>query len=148
MSLRIIEGSGNADAFDSLENIADNTRFALERAHYRNGKTLIKKFNEQVLAKNKTGRLYLRRDSIGRKRRLRSSAPGETAANRTGFYRKSADFVVQGPKQLEFGNSAPYAGFLESGTSRMEARPGLRNAIRSSQRDMIRNYAEEIEDAI
>jgi len=148
MSLRIIEGSGNADAFDSLENIADNTRFALERAHYRNGKTLLKKFNEQVLSRNKTGRVYFRKDSIGRRRKHQSSAAGESAANRTGFYRKSTDFIVQGPKQLMFGNSAEYSGFLESGTSRMQARPGLLNAINASQRDMIRNYAEEIEDAL
>ena len=146
--LKLISPSGNELAFTSLENIADNTRFGLERAHYRSGKTIIKKFNEQVLAKNKTGIIYIRKDSIGRRRRHQAAADGESPANRTGFYRKSGGFIVSGPKQLVIGDSAPYAGFLETGTKRMGAKPGLLNAIRSSEKDILNSYTAEIQDAL
>lgn len=150
MSIRldIVAPDGTIRALKSAENIAARTRFGIEKALWRSGKTIITEFKRQVIAKDKTGRLYIRRTAGGLRRRHRASAPGQTPANRTGNYRKSIGFSVDGAHQLTVGNSAEYAGFLEVGTSRMRARPGLANSIRSSERDIIRNLAGEVSDAI
>jgi len=144
----IISPGGNRRSFESTENLAARTAFGIEKAFYFVGKTLVSEFNRQVLAKDKTGRIYIRRTRSGAKRRHRASAPGETPANRTGNYRRGIGFRVQGSKQLVFGNEVEYAGFLEIGTSRMGARPGLSNAIVASERSIIRNLADEIEDQL
>ena len=141
-----IKSDSNSFKFvDSAENIATNTHFGIEKAFWQSGKDITAEFSKQVLAKNKTGRLY-----VIRGRKHRASAPLETPANLTGNYRKSVGFKVnQGTTpQLTIGNSAEYAGFLELGTSRMIKRRGLRNAIRASERDIIRNLSTDIFEAI
>lgn len=148
IKLDVIDARGNKTSIESAENITDNTFTGIEKALWRSGKTLMKKFSEQVLDKSmKTGIIYIRKDRLGRRRRHQASAAGESPANRTGLYRRSVGFIVQGT-QLAFGDSAPYAGHLETGTSRMEARPGLGNAVRASERDIIRNFATEITDEL
>lgn len=134
--------------YPAAEGIAARTRFGVEKALWQSGKDIKKEFNKQVLAKDKTGRIYFRRTKGGAKRKHQASAPGQTPANRTGTYRKAFDFVVQGHHQLTIGDSAPYAGFLETGTSRMKARPGLQNAIRASERDILRNLSGDVEAAL
>lgn len=141
----IISPDGNKRSFESAENIAANTAFGIEKAFYFTGKNLISEFNRQVLSKEKSGRLYIRRTRTGARRKHIASGPGETPANRRGMYRKGIDFNVQGAVQLVFGNSVEYAGFLEIGTSRMKARPGLSNTIEASERNIIRNFAGNIE---
>lgn len=148
IKLDIVDSTGNVRSLESVENIAASTRFGVERALWRSGKDLQAEFNRQVLAKDKTGRLYIRRNRAGARRQHRASAPGQTPANRTGNYRKSIGFTVDGAHQLTFGNSAEYAGFLEVGTSRMQARPGLGNTVKAGERDIIRNLAGAIEEAI
>lgn len=151
MSIRlsIVASEGNRRSFESAENIADSTRTGIEKAFWRSGKTLIKKFKEQVLdRKAKSGRIYFRRTAGGQRRRHQASAPNESPANRSGFYRKQIGFIVRGSKELAFGNSAEYAEFLEVGTSRMNARPGLGNAVTASERNIIRNFATEMSDEI
>jgi HK97 gp10 family phage protein len=123
------------------------TDFGIEKALWRSGKDIQAEFNRQTLERNKTGIIYIRRDRIGRRRRHQSSEAGQTAANRTGKYRKAAGFIVNGD-ELTFGNSADYAGFLETGTSRMKARPGLSNSIKASERDIIRNLSTSISEAL
>jgi len=148
INVDIVSPEGNKRSFKSVESIAANTAFGIEKAFYFVGKNLMSEFSRQVLEKNKTGRIYIRRTRSGAKRRHRASAPGETPANRTGTYRKGIGFKVQGAKQLVFGNDVEYAGFLESGTSRMKPRPGLSNTIKASERDIIRNLSSEIEDLL
>ena len=147
MSIKLsIEGGDNGFRFyDSAKNLAANTHFGIEKAFWQSGKDITAEFSKQVLAKTKTGRLY-----IIRKRKHRASAAGETPANITGNYRKSIGFIVnQGTTpQLTIGNSAEYAGFLELGTSRMRPRPGLRNSISASERDIIRNLSTDIFEAL
>jgi len=147
LSIRLsIEGGANDFRFyDSAANLAANTHFGIEKAFWQSGKDITAEFSKQVLAKTKTGRLY-----IIRKRKHRASAAGETPANITGNYRKSIGFIVnQGTTpQLTIGNSAEYAGFLELGTSRMRPRPGLRNSISASERDIIRNLSTDIFEAL
>jgi hypothetical protein len=155
IKLDIVAPEGNVGSFESSENIAARTRFGVEKALWRSGKDIHAEFNKQVLAKNKTGRIYIRRTKGGARRRHQASAPGETPANRTGKYRKSFDFSVDGAHQLATGleavsntRSGIYPFYLEDGTKRMKARPGLLNAIKSSERNIIRNLSTEIEDAI
>ena len=142
--------AAEADKFyESAQNIAAHTRFGVEHALWRSGKDVLSEFNRQVLDKNsKTGRIYIRRIKGGARRKHQASAPFETPANRTGNYRKSVGFSVDGAHQLTIGNRAEYAGHLEVGTSRMAKRPGLGNAIAASERSIIRNLATDIEDAI
>jgi|GEM_PF-2505086 len=141
----ITSDSNSFRFFESVENLAANTHFGIEKAFWQSGKDITAEFSKQVLAKTKTGRLY-----IIRKRKHRASASGETPANITGNYRKSIGFQVnQGATpQLVIGNSAEYAGFLELGTSRMRPRPGLRNSISASERDIIRNLSTDIFEAL
>ena len=149
IKLDIVDPAGNnRRTFRSLKDIAARTRFGVEKALWLSGKDIQKEFSRQVLAKNKTGRLYIRRDRQGRGRRHIASAPGETPANRTGTYRKGFGFSVDGSHQLTIGNTVAYSGFLETGTNRMRPRPGLDNAIVSSERDIIRNLSGEIEEAL
>ena len=149
IKLEIFDGRGNKRALKSAESIADSTFRGIRKAYYRSGKSLVRIFKQQVLDKTtKTGIIYIRKDRLGRRRRHQASAAGESPANRTGFYRRSVDFSVQSVKQLAFGNSAEYSGFLEVGTSRMKARPGLGNAVTAGQRNIIRNFATEISDEI
>lgn len=151
----IVDSRGNTGTFESAENLAASTRFGVEKALWRSGKSIRDTFNRQVLAKDKTGRLYIRRTRGGARRKHRASAPGESPANRTGKYRKAFDFSVDGAHQLAVGVAAidngsdgKYPLYLEIGTSRMKPRPGLGNAVSASERDIIRNLTHEIEDAI
>ncbi len=152
IKLDVVSPGGNTRAIESAENIAANTRFGVEKALWRSGKDVQAEFNRQVLAKNKTGRLYVRRIKGGARRRHIASAPGETPANRTGAYRKAFGFSVDGAHQLRIGveavgngPSGKYPLWLEVGTRRMKPRPGLSNAILASERDIIRNLAGGIE---
>lgn len=144
IDLKILDHDGNRRAIKSVLNLADNTKHGIERTWFVIAKDLRAEFNQQVLSKNKTGRIYIRKDSLGRKRRHRASAAGETPANRKGTYRRGAGWVISG-NRLTFGDSAPYSLFLEVGTSRMEPRPGLNNAIRASERNILRDLSEGIE---
>lgn len=148
IELKLELSASDRDFIKSAENIDIHTRYGIEKAWWLSGRAVHAEFNKQVLAKDKTGRLYIRRDRAGRKRKHRASAPGQTPANMTGKYRKSFDFIVRGEHELAIGATAEYAGFLETGTSRMAKRPGLGNSIRASERDILRNLTREVEAAI
>lgn len=130
--------------FRASVSLEENTKKGIRRAFFDIGDDLITEFNKQVLVKDKKGRIYIRRDKAGRGRRHRSSAAGQTAANRTGTYRKSVGYQLHGTKGLAFGVRAPYGGFLETGTSRMKPRPGLGNAIEANERNIVRSLSNGI----
>lgn len=88
----------------------------------------------------KTGRIYRFRG-----RDHRASAPGEAPANRSGQLAKSFNYNVHGPFQMEIGESAPYAGFLEDGTRKMKPRPHFFRAIEETQGDAVRILYDEVE---
>lgn len=143
----IISQSGNRYAIESTQNIAHNTKRGIERSLFFVGKQLKAEFNKQVLAKDKTGRLYIRKAKNGARRRHIASAAGETPANRTGNYRWAIGAKISG-NELAFGNAAEYAGFLEFGTSKMKPRPGLANSIKAQERNILKTLADNIESAI
>ena len=141
--LKIIPSDSNMKAFESATNIEANTKFGIERGLFRLGKDLIQSFNQQT-KERKSGKLYR---VPGRRRRVRASAPGESPAVRTGKYKKAVGYKISGTT-MRFGNSVEYAGFLETGTSRMKARPGLGNSIKDNQRNGLLSLSDSIKAEI
>lgn len=141
--LKFTPDPGNDRVFFQLSKADDKTKRGIRQGFFRLGARLKLEMNRAVLAKNKSGRVYIRTDRSGRRRLHRASAPGQTPANRTGNYRRNIGFQIRGSKQLEFGvrNGAKYAVFLEKGTSRMKPRPGVGNAVKATTRD-ARNFFE------
>ena len=87
----------------------------------------------------KTGRVYRYRG-----RDHQASAPGEAPANRSGRLAKSVNYNVHGPFQMEVGESAPYAGYLEDGTGKIKPRPHVFRAITETQGDAVRIFYDEV----
>jgi len=136
-------------AIQKFEGLNKLTRFAVERASFFSGRDLVKNTSNEILKKNKRGKLYMIKTKSGRTRRHRASAPEQTHANITGATRRSLSFKVQG-YELEFGygvdkgDATEQAEFLENGTSKMEARPSLFNGIKSSRKQIANNLEREI----
>lgn len=142
MKIEFIAPSNSNQVFYNIGRTGEATKIGIRKAFHKIGRDLKGEFKRQVLAKNKTGRLYKIRGKLHQ-----SSAPQETPANLTGNYRKSIGYAVSGT-EMAFGNDAEYAGFLENGTSRMRKRPGLRNTIKAQERNTLRHLLESIEDEI
>lgn len=132
-----------------LNNLKKLTREGLEFAAYASGRGLVAATSTAILEKPRSGITYVRRDKLGKRRRHTASKPGETHANASGATRRSLSFKVS-PHDLEFGygvdkNDAPeYAGFVNDGTSRMDARPGLEIAIKGQRRNMMNHFESQI----
>lgn len=127
----VVIKSSSFPAMDMINNIESLYKRGMRQGWFRVGNILSEELNRQVLNTPKTGRTYSRRDRIGRRRRHRASAPGETPANMTGEYRRSRGYEIRGSDQLEFGLRDPKSKFLEAGTRRMDPRPGIANAVKA-----------------
>ena len=119
---------------------------SLRQAWFAAGDDLKAEADRAVLANDKKGRLYIIKRG-GRRRKHRASAPGQSHANLSGALRRSIGWKVRG-RDLEFGYGVtrvkvPYASFLEDGTSRMQPRPTLANAVKA----MTRNIEQHLEGA-
>ena len=131
-----------------LEGVEKASRRGIRAAWFQYAKDLKAEANRAILAKDKAGRVYIIRDRAGRRRRHRASAPGQSHANRTGALRRSLSWQVFGDTQMDFGYGASattagaprYAKFVEEGTSRMEARPSLENAVSATQANLERAF--------
>ena len=134
-TIELVESIDNKPIFKRIFTTKFRTGKGVKKALGKIGRDLKTEFKNQVNSTSKTGRMYGTHQS---------SAPGETAANRTGNYRDKIGYS-RNSKQLILGNSAEYAGFLENGTSRMRSflglkfrgggyrmkpRPGLKNTIK------------------
>ena len=125
------------------------TLAGIQHGSYVAGRGLVRATSAEILRKPKGGKVYIRVDRAGRRRRHVASAAGETHANMTGKLRKSMSFRVH-PSKLEFGygvfrDPMPHYGeYLEYGTSKMDARPSLQNGIKSERKNMIQHYQNEI----
>lgn len=136
--LEIISEKGEKRFFGSVLNIAGHTRLGIIRALHKSGQGLIYSLQNEANNGLKTGIMYGTH---------KASAAGETPATITGRYANAGRLVIR-PKELVFKNIAPYSGYLEFGTSRMSARPGLSNAIVDQERNIVRNFLKEIEREI
>lgn len=142
--LRFEADHNNKQVFAQLDELDDRTRRGIRQFWFALGKSLLKSFNAEVLRKPRSGRVYkIRRGKV--KRRHTASQPGETPANISGNYRRSAGYQIRGAMEMQFGNSSEYAGFLENGTSKMAARPGLGNAVADTEGESLRDASTLIE---
>ena len=123
-----------------IENLANMTVRGIRQGFFALGSALLTDMNAEVLKKDKTGRIYIVRTSggkrgVGKKRRHQASAPGQTPANLTGNYRRAIGYQIYGSDSMEFGirDDADYGTFLDSGSSRMLPRPGVRNTVTKMQ---------------
>lgn len=129
---------GSIGIIRRLQDHERRVKKGIKSAFFVIGKSLNKEFKRQVKEDPKTGRIYFING-----RRHQASAPGQTAANLTGVYRKSVGYKNKG-SELEFGNSAKYAGWLEEGTKNMEARPGLKNTLKAEEKNTLNTFVFEM----
>jgi len=142
--LRLEIDRRNRQAEVRLDEIQDRTRRGIRRFWFALGKTLLKSLTEAVRKKPRSGKTYITRRG-GRRRRHVASRAGESPANDTGNYLRGAGFQLRGTSEMLFGVDALYAGFLENGTSKMESRPGLANAVSSTEGESIGDAVDMIE---
>ncbi len=142
--LRFEADHTNKQVTAQLDELDMRTRQGIRRFWFALGKSLLKSFNKEVMRKPRSGRVYkVRRGRVTR--RHVASQPGETPANLSGNYRKSGGYQLRGAMEMQFGNSAEYSGFLENGTSRMAARPGLGNAVAATEGESLQDASTLIE---
>ena len=148
--LSIKGGQNNQSTFNQVDNLEELTRRGIRQGFFRLGNELKKELNREVLAKNKRGKTYIRRDRIGRRRRHVASAAHQTPANRTGAYRRAIGYQLRGSEQLEFGirDTVDYGLYLEIGTKHMRARPGVGNAVKVKQRGAMTFFEGSLEAAL
>jgi len=151
MTVTFKRSQGNTRVFGKIDGVVGLTKAGLRQGMFESGHGLIKRANNEIIHGLKTGRVYVRKVN-GRKRRHKSSAPGETHANMSGAARRSLSFQLRGSRQFEFGygvsvgKTAPeYVESLEFGNSRMDARPTLQNAIKAEQGNMVGHFEDQIE---
>lgn len=137
--------------FGKLEGTEKLIKKGIRQGMFRTGHGLITAANQAILHETKTGRIYIRKDRAGRKRRHRSSASGQSHANFTGKLRRSLSFQLRGVSEIEFGygvssgKEAPdYARFVEIGTFRMRPRPSIKNALDSEQGNIVGYFDSDI----
>ncbi len=85
-----------------------------------------------------SGRIYI----IGGKKH-QASAAGEMPAKITGSLAASVGYKV-GNKELVIGEGSPYAGFLEDGTSKMEARKHLKPVVERNAAEIGRLVGQNV----
>jgi HK97 gp10 family phage protein len=146
----IVERRTNRKVFLQVKQVPELTQRGIRQGFFKVGAALVADIRQEVLKKDKRGRVYIRRTRSGARRRHRASAPGQTPANRTGNYRKNAGYQIKGSDQMEFGirDGAPYGTFLENGTRRMSPRPGLGNTVKKKERDAEKFFQKAIEESI
>ena len=112
-------------------------RSGIRKALHEIGQEVVKEDQRLITEGPKTGRIYRIKG-----RDHQASAPGEAPANLSGKLRESADYKVHSEHKMEVGEYAGYAGYLETGTSKMEPRPHLIKAVDNNQREALRALEE------
>ena len=112
--------------------IGRETQREVSRAVRRSGLRIENRAAEGIAEPPKTGRIYRRGKIVHQ-----ASAPGEFPAGDTGRLQQSLTSVMaaDGPDvfRAETGANAPYATYLELGTSSMEPRPFLKPAYEETK---------------
>jgi hypothetical protein len=135
----------NREVFAQIDNIKAATERGVRRGFFRAGAIIVKEARRSIIKGPKTGRVY---KISGRRRKHRSSAPGEPPANLTGQLQKSTGFLISGSSEMKIGaggadgiihahasKNVKYARRLELGDSKVKARPYLIRAIENKQKD-------------
>lgn len=139
VSIRVSTNRDGERAMLRASRVAPLSDRAVRRSFFELGDHLKRETSRDILDRaSKRGRVYLISDRRGRRRRHRSSAPGQTHANLTGRLRRSLSWKVRGARSMDFGygvsttkrNAAPeYDEHVEFGTGRMAARPSIGNNV-------------------
>ena len=106
----------------------------LDQVLHQIGSNLVRIGENQALNEPKFGREYPRYENGSRIRPdHRASAPGQSPAFLSGNYFESFKYEAR-TNELEFGNNADYAEFLEEGVpeNNLLPRPGVINAVNAS----------------
>lgn len=125
--IKIREDRRNNKTFIQIDKMPGATSKAVRGALFEVGSENVKHLRAMIRSKDKTGRLYGSH---------RASAPGEAPAARPNSrLSKTLRYAVRGDFQCEFGDTAPYGGFLEDGTRNMEPRPHVSRTVKEKQKD-------------
>lgn len=143
----------NKNVFVVIANTRKITRRGIRQGLYYIGKDIRATASENILKKPRNGRTYIRRTASGRRRKHIASVAGESFANASGRARRSLAWVVGGSTELAIGfatdkgDKAPYTAFLENGTSKIGARPTLKIAVDSNERNSQEHLIREVDKA-
>ncbi len=131
MSARLIGRSDNGKTWKKLFTLETRTQRQLNRALHQVGSEYMD-HTKNLMAEKKTGRIYNIRGI-----EHQASAPGEAPAILSGTLQRSIFYNARGHLQLVYGATAPYAAYLEDGTTIMEARPSLKRTIHEKRKETI-----------
>jgi hypothetical protein len=145
MSFR--ESPENKKAHLHIDNTVKLTKGSIRQGFYKVGKLLKASANKDILAKDKSGRVYvIRRGKV--LRRHRASAKGQTFANLSGAARRTLGFDVKGGSELVFGfrknQETFYTKILETSLNR----PAIGNAVKKEQGNAISIMESEAKKAL
>lgn len=126
-----------------LEGHLHKHKRALEDALHDVGRQVIVRTRQLIIDPPKTGRIYPFEGG-----QHQASAPGEAPAYMTGRLARSGEKKVRGWQEMEVGETAFYAVWLENGRRGMAPRPHLIRAVEETVQDVARsilnNVAKEI----
>lgn len=114
-----------------------NVAGLIDTVHKKHAITLKKDLVAGLTTGKRSGRVY----SI-KGRKHQASAAGEMPAKLSGTLAKSVKYRLK-TKQIELGETAFYAGFLERGTARMAARPHIKPVMLKGMKNLHKLYAKE-----
>lgn len=118
-------------------------RHRLRRSLAISGSEINRETVRLIQSPPKTGRLYRFKGGLHQ-----ASAPGEAPANKTGNLSRTNYYKVQSAQELEVGETAEYAGYLEDGTTKMRPRPHIIKAIDNMERNIKRRLDKAILKAL
>ena len=114
-----------------------NVAKLINKVHKKHAITLKKDLVSGLTTGKRSGRVYRIKG-----RDHQASASGEMPAKISGTLAKSVKDGLKN-KQIELGETAFYAGFLELGTARMAARPHIKPVIEKGMDNLEKLYAKE-----
>ena len=135
--IRIKSDSKNKKTFVQIDRMPGANSRAIRSALYEIGSENVSHLRNMIRTGERTGRLYGSH---------RASAPGEPPAARPNSrLTRTLRYDVRGDFQCEFGDTAPYGGYLEEGTRDMEARPHVSRTVKEKQRDVRDIFRKELD---
>lgn len=144
--MKVISDPKNKKVELQLNHLDKITTRGIRQAFYQIGTLAIRTINENVLKKPRSGKVYKRKG-----RRHSASVAGESFANRSGKARNTRGFDVRGAQEVEFGfrdkDNTDYTAYLENGTRKMQSRPTVGIASRSTQGRAITIMKDELKKA-
>ena len=135
--IRVKSDSKTKRTMVTIDKMAGLTSKAIRAALYEIGSESVKHLRKMVRSGGRSGRMYGSHQA---------SAPGEPPAARSNSrLTKGMRYDVRGDFQCEFGDTAPYGGYLEEGTKKMDARPHVSRTVQEKQGDVRDIFRKELD---